>query len=148
MPVLPRFVSYRFRLRDDEAQHGFSLPEYLSRREVSTFYLRQEPSDRATYNCGHQLHVMRYLDDTLTFHLAGIADWKHEGRPHDFVVPVREIAARIFGSATTLPHDLFNDLDRFSIPASRTALPSLIEQYVRKLTPHFPITKGTVSYLR
>ena len=100
-----------------------------------------------TYDCGHQLHVMCDRDDTLTFHLAGIADWEHERRAHDFVVPVRETAARVFGAPMTLPHDLFNDLDRFSIPASRTALPSLIEQYVRELTPHFPITRGAVSYV-
>jgi hypothetical protein len=123
------------------------LPAYLSHRQISGFYLRQEPSARALYDCGHSLRVSLSTEDELTFDLGGIADWEHEGRAHNFVPALREIAEGIFGSPTTLRHDLFNDLDRFSIPASRTALPSLIQQYVRELTPHFAITRGAVSYL-
>ena len=42
---------------------------------------------------------------------------------------------------------LFNDLDRFSVPFRCADLSLLIEQYVRELTPHFPITHGDVSYV-
>jgi hypothetical protein len=147
MPVLPRIASYRFRLRDDDAQRAFALPEYLSHREIVTFYLRQEPSDRARYDCGHRLRVGVSNDHEMVFDLAGIADWEHEGRAHDFVPAVRAAATRVFGSPTSLKQGLFNDLDRFSIPSPTPVLSSLIEQYIRDLTPDFAVTRGAVSYL-
>src|SRR5919206_4120210 len=77
MSFLPRFASYRFRLSDDAAQRTFALPDYLSQRRLSGFYLRQEPSHRASYECGHSLRVNVSAADKLTFDLGGIADWEH-----------------------------------------------------------------------
>lgn len=112
-----------------------------------TFYFRQEPSDRASYDCGHAIHVLGGSDDKLLFNVGGIADWEHEGRAHDFVEPVREAASRLFGTPTTTRYHTFNEFDRFFVRTPRSELPSLIEQYVRELTPHFPITRGAVSYV-
>src|SRR5437773_2651399 len=92
-PPLPRIAEYRFRLRADDTQRCFALPPYLLRREIVSFYLRQEPSDRAAYDCGHAIHVLAGSDGELVFNVGGIADWEHEGRAHDFVEPVREAAS-------------------------------------------------------
>jgi hypothetical protein len=145
---LPRIAEYRFRLRADDTQRGFALPPYLLCRKIVSFYLRQEPSDRAAYDCGHAIHVLAGCDGELVFNVGGIADWEHKGRAHDFVDPVREAASRLFGTPTATRYHTFNEFDRFSIATQRAELPSLIEQYVRELTAHFPVTRGSVSYLR
>src|SRR5437870_1713835 len=114
--ALPRVSRYRFRLRDDAAQRAFALPPYLAQRRLCGFNLDQEPSERAAYGCGHQLMVDLYDNQQLVFRLSGIADWKHEDRPHDFAESVRETSERIFGTATSRTANLLNELDRFSIP--------------------------------
>src|SRR5688572_30487553 len=123
MAVLPHLASYRFRLADNDAQRTFTLPSYVTKREIVDFYLRQEPSARAPHECGHAIRANVRPNNEIAVDVYGIANWKHEGRPHDFVHDIREATEGVFGHTATVRDNLYTGFDSFSMIVDAARLP-------------------------
>jgi hypothetical protein len=148
MAANPKMYHHQFRVPDDNAQRAFELPKFLSRSAVSYFSLRQRPSPRSSLSCAHRILVLGREDGTLDFDVSGIAEYEHP-READLAKYVRDISVKTFGAALSEVHSpVPNILDRFLIRPSARDINSLIELYIRRLTPGFPITQGSFGYLR